>query len=45
VDRRCIYGINTDPSVDAIVGVYSLGRDVDRAVAKEIYEAHHGSNS
>jgi hypothetical protein len=30
VDRRCIYDITTDLTVDAIVGVYSSGREVPR---------------
>lgn len=44
VDRRCIYDITTDPSVDAIVGVYSSGHDIDRAAARTICQLHHGSN-
>jgi hypothetical protein len=45
VDRRCKYGINTDTSVNAMVGVYSSGGDIDRAAAQEICAAHNGSNS
>ncbi len=44
VDRRCIYDMTTDPSVNAIVGVYSLGHDIDRAAARTICQLHHGSN-
>jgi hypothetical protein len=44
VDRRCIYDVTTDPSVDAIVGVYSSGHDIDRAAARAICQLHHGSN-
>lgn len=36
--------LSTDPSVDAIVGVYGSGRDIDRAAAQEICDAHHGWN-
>jgi hypothetical protein len=43
VDRRCIYG--PDDDVNAIVGVYSSGRDIDRAAAREVCDEHHGSNS
>ncbi len=42
VDRRCIYDITTDPTVDAIVGVYSSGRDIDRAAARNVCQLHHG---
>lgn len=44
VDRRCIYDMTTDPTVDAIVGVYSSGCDVDRAAARTVCQLHHGSN-
>lgn len=44
VDRRCIYDMTTDPTVDAIVGVYSSGRDIDRAAARTVCQLHHGSN-
>jgi hypothetical protein len=44
MDRRCIYDITTDPTVDALVGVYSSGREIDRAAARETCELHHGSN-
>jgi hypothetical protein len=40
VDRRCIYDMTTDPTVAAIVGVYSSGR----AAACTICQLHHGSN-
>jgi hypothetical protein len=43
MDRRCIYDITTDPTVDALVGVYSSGREIDRAAAREICELHHGT--
>lgn len=44
VDRRCIYDMTTDPTVNAIVGVYSSSRDADRAAAQAICERHNGSN-
>jgi hypothetical protein len=44
VDRRCIYDMTTDPTVDAIVGVYSSGRDIDRVAARTICQLHHGTN-
>jgi hypothetical protein len=44
MDRRCIYDMTTDPTVDAIVGVYSSGRASDRAAAQQVCELHHGSN-
>jgi hypothetical protein len=44
MDRRCIYDTTTDPTVDAIVGVYSSGRASDRAAAQQVCELHHGSN-
>jgi hypothetical protein len=43
-DRRCVYDSGTDPSVDALVGVYSSSRESDRAAAREICELHHGTN-
>ncbi|ATO63523.1 hypothetical protein BB737_05685 [Mycobacterium avium subsp. hominissuis] len=43
IDRRCIYDMTTDPSVDAIVGVYSSGRDLDRAAAQTVCQLHHGT--
>jgi len=45
VDRRCIYNPTNDPTVQAIVGVYSSSRDIDRAAAREVCDEHHGSNS
>ncbi|WP_139830068.1 hypothetical protein [Mycobacterium triplex] len=44
VDRRCIYDMTTDPNVDAIVGVYSPDRDIDREAAQVVCDQHHGSN-
>lgn len=43
VDRRCIYG--PDDEVNALVGVYSSNRDIDRAAAREICDQHHASES
>jgi hypothetical protein len=31
--------------VNAIVGVYSSERDIDRAAAREVGDEHHGSDS
>lgn len=44
VDRRCVYDMTTDPTVDAIVGVYSSGGETDRASARAACQLHHGSN-
>jgi hypothetical protein len=44
MDRRCTYDITTDPTVDAIVGVYSSDRASDRAAADAVCQLHHGSN-
>jgi hypothetical protein len=43
MDRRCVYDPTTDPLVDALVGVYSSARRVDRAAAREICDLHHGT--
>ena len=44
MDRRCIYDITTDPTVDAIVEVYSSDRASDRAAADAVCQLHDGSN-
>jgi hypothetical protein len=44
IDRRCIYDITTDPTVDAIVGVYSSDRASDRAAADAVCQLHQGTN-
>jgi hypothetical protein len=44
MDRRCIYDPGTDPTVDALVGVYSSSREIDRDAAREVCKLHHGSN-
>jgi hypothetical protein len=43
-DKRCHYDPVSDPSVHAIVGVYSDGRAADVASARDQCAAHSGSN-
>ena len=40
---RCHYNAVSDPSVHAIVTVYSSGRDVDKGAALGLCKAHEAS--